>query len=232
MRRGLNALIVTNEAALSALFEDIAAELDIESHAGGNVGEIGRRLDEGKYQAVLLDFDTISNAGEALKAVRKSRSNKGAVVFAVATEAVQRRRLLREGTHFLLRRPLDTTAIRRSLYAAHDMMMGEHRRYFRCTAKLEVLLTTSSGKSVQCSTVNVSQGGVAVQTDQPLTSGESLYVALKLPDNFVVRGTGVVIWDDKHGKSGLSIQYSGPAMQKRLESWLDSKLAELAAERS
>jgi len=225
-------LVVTNEAGLAALFAEIGRELEIEAHPSGNTSDLGRLLDEGQYPAVVLDFDTVSNANESLKAVRESRSNKKAVVFAVASEAAPRRKLLREGANFLLRRPLDAIAIRRSFYAAYDMILGEHRRYFRCSAKLEVLLTMSSGKSTPCSTINVSQGGVAVQTDRPLTPGESLYVALKLPDNFVVRGTGVVIWDDQHGKSGISIQCSGPTMQKRLDTWLDSQLAELAKKKS
>jgi CheY-like chemotaxis protein len=224
----MNALIVTNEAALAALFQDVGAELGIESHATRKADEMPKRLEQGQYQAVILDFDTVSNARQSLATVRESRSNKGAVVFAVSTESGERKKLLREGANFLLRRPLDTIAVRRSLYAAYDMMLGEHRRYFRCTANLEILLTLGSGQSVPCTSINVSQGGVAVQTPQPLAPGESLYVALKLPDNFVVRGTGIVIWDDKHGKSGLSIQYSGPTMQRRLQAWLDSRLAEIA----
>jgi len=228
MQRGLNALVVTHESGVASLFEEIARELRIECCLTENTYDIARWLDAGQYQAVVLDFDTVNSAAELLKVVRTSRSNKRAVVFALATEAEQRRKLLREEANFLLRRPLDPIAIRRSLYAAYDMMLGEHRRYFRCTAKLEVLLTMGSGKSTQCATMNVSQGGLSVQTSQPLTPGESLYFALKLPDNFVVRGTGVVIWDDRHGKSGISIQCSGPSMQKRLEAWLDTKLAELA----
>jgi hypothetical protein len=131
-----------------------------------------------------------------------------------------------EGANFVFERPFVTQEIRRALYAAYERMLGERRRYFRCALELPVLIIrSSSGLSLECVTMNVSSSGMAVKTATQLSQGEAVYISFVPPDKFTVRATGVVIWDDKHGKSGIRLQCSGPEMQHRLASWLDSQLA-------
>src|SRR5579864_2193303 len=51
--------------------------------------------------------------------------------------------------------------------------------------------------------------------------GFTLDIVLFLPDGFSVQATGIVIWDDKHGKSGLNFQCKTPEMRHRLNScWI------------
>ena len=104
----------------------------------------------------------------------------------------------------------------------------ERRRYFRCAAELPVvLMLTTSKKTFQCVTMNISSNGMAVQTPVPLPLklAETMDLALLLPQTGTVRGTGIVIWDDKHGKCGLKVQCNSPEMRKKLDSWLDSQFA-------
>jgi len=179
-----------------------------------------------KYEGLVLDFDTIPAAIPVLARVRESRPNKDAVVFAVATGADRRDRALQDGAHFLLQRPIDSIEIKRTLHTAFDLMRGERRRYFRCAADLPVeLMFITSGKSLQCITMNVSSNGMAVKTPVPLKLAETMDIALLLPETGTVRATGIVIWDDRHGKCGLKLQCSGPEMRKKLDSWLDSQFA-------
>jgi hypothetical protein len=83
----------------------------------------------------------------------------------------------------------------------------------------------TSGKNLQCLTTNISSNGMAVKTPVPLKLAETMDIALLLPQGGTVRATGIVIWDDKHGKCGLKLQCRGPEMRKKLDSWLDSQFA-------
>jgi hypothetical protein len=83
----------------------------------------------------------------------------------------------------------------------------------------------ASKKTLQCSIMNVSSNGMAVKTPVPLRLGETMDIDMLLPETGTVCATGVVIWDDRHGKCGLKVQCSGPEMQKKLETWLDSQFA-------
>lgn len=86
-----------------------------------------------------------------------------------------------------------------------------------------MLRFTTSKKTLDCETMNISTNGMAVKTPEPLSLAETMDIALELPQIGTVRATGIVIWDDKHGKCGLKMQCSGPEVREKLDSWLDSQ---------
>jgi DNA-binding response OmpR family regulator len=221
----MNILLLTADPLLISAFTDESREIGIEAQSVGDSDAFSQQLSNRKYQGLVLDFDTVPAAIPILRRVRESPPNKGAVVYAVATGTDRRDRAVQDGAHFLLQRPIDSTEIKRTLHIAYDLMRGERRRYFRCAAELPVELIFITGKSLQCFTTNVSSNGMAVKTPVPLSLAETMDIALLLPQGGTVLATGIVIWDDKHGKCGLKVQCSGPEMRKKLDSWLDSQSA-------
>ena len=223
---GMQILLLTADPPLVCAFTDIAEEIGIEAQSVGDSEGFSHQLGNAKYEGLVLDLDTVRAAIPVLGSVRESRPNKNAVVFAVATGAPQRDQALQDGAHFLLQRPIENSEIRRALHLAYDLMHGERRRYYRCTSELPVELTfITSGAALQCWTMNVSSSGMAVKTPVSLRLAEMLHIALLLPDGFTLRASGIVIWDDKHGKCGLKVKCSSPEMRKKLDSWLDSQFA-------
>jgi DNA-binding response OmpR family regulator len=221
----MHILLLTADPLLTSAFTDESREIGIEAKSVADSDGFSHQLSSAKYEGLVLDFDTVPAAMSVLGSVRESRPNKDAVVFAVATGADRRNRALHDGAHFLLQRPVEGTEIKRTLHIAFDLMRGERRRYFRCAAELPVELMFITGKSLQCVTMNVSSNGMAVKTPVPLKLAETMDIALLLPEMGTVRATGIVIWDDKHGKCGLKVQCSGPEMRKKLDLWLDSQFA-------
>jgi hypothetical protein len=222
----MHLLLLTADPWLVSAFTDISREIGVEAQSVGDSDGFSDLLSRAKYEGLVLDFDTVPAAIPVLGRVRESRPNGGAVVFAVATGAHNRDHALQDGAHFLLQRPIDSTEIRRTLNTAYDLMHGSRRRYFRCAAELPVKLTSmTSGTALHCSLMNISSSGMAVKSPVPLKLAETLDIALLLPDGFTVRATGIVIWDDKHGKCGLKLHCSSPEMRTKLDSWLDSQFA-------
>ena len=218
----VRALVLTADPLLLTTFSGVSSELGIQAESSDDSDEVSLQLNRARYEAVLLDFDTVSGAGPVLASVRESRSNKDTVVFAAATNATHIDQALQGRAHFLLRRPIEPAAIRRSLYAAYDLMLGGHRRHFRCAANLEVTPTIiTTGRSFQCSTLNVSSNGMAVTSPISLKPAEMLNISILLPDNMTVYATGIVIWDDQHGKTGINFQFSEPEMRRTFDAWLD-----------
>ena len=222
---GIQALLLTADALLINNFSHLSRELGIDAQSSTDPDNFAEQFNQGRYEALLLDFDTVPGAKSAMGALRSASRGKNTVVFAVATNTENRDHALREGAHFLLQRPLKISTMREALNSAYDFMCSERRRYYRCIAELPVLLTRhSSGTTVQCSTLNVSSDGMAVSTPIPFTTAETADFALPLPTGFIVRGTAIVIWDDKHGKSGLKMRCSSPFMRQTLDEWLDNQL--------
>jgi PilZ domain-containing protein len=220
----MRALVITTDPLLLTTFKEVSFELGIESQPSTDTRSLSEQLTNTKYAGVVLDFDTISSAVPAVACVRSNRTNPNAVIFAVASDATHRDQALLHGAHFLLRRPILASDIRQTLSSAYDLMYKERRRYFRCAAELPVVLVPSStGEILQCTTINVSSDGVGVKCPTMLTLAQALDIRLTLPDGYVISATGIVIWDDKHGKSGVKFSCRNPEMRHRLDSWLDSQ---------
>ncbi|HJT69139.1 MAG TPA: PilZ domain-containing protein [Terriglobales bacterium] len=222
----MRALVVTTDPLLLTTFKEVSVELGIESQPSTDICNLSEQLTNTKYAGVVLDFDTISSAVPAVACVRNNRTNPNAVIFAVASDAAHRDEALLHGAHFLLHRPIQSSEIRQTLSAAYDLMYKERRRYFRCAAELPVIVVpNTTGLPVKCSTINVSSDGIGVKSSVAFILGQALDITLTLPDDFVISATGIVIWDDKHGKSGIKFTCRNPEMRHRLDSWLDSKFS-------
>ncbi len=208
MTNAMRALLVTPDPWLTVNFTDISREVGIEVQTSAKTDGIPEELGRAKYEAVLLDFDMVANAMSILAAMRQNPSNRNAVVFAVATGVEQGQQALHNGANFLFKRPLEAKQVRRVLYAAYELMVRERRRYFRCAVELPVLLIHASSESdFRCTSMNISSSGMALNTPS--------------------RAIGTVVWDDKHGKSGIGFKCTTPQHQSDLDAWLDTQLENL-----
>jgi len=224
----IRTLLVTPDLWLVTNFTNISRELGLDAQRSAKPVGIPEELGRTKYEAVLVDFDNVPDTSSILARVRASPANQNAVIFAVAS-GTSREHALEQGANFVFERPLEPKEIRRVLYAAYDLMARERRRYFRCSAELPVLLTlASAGTDVRCTTINISSNGMALTTPSPIKPGEEVRIILFLQAaGPVVRATGTVVWDDKHGKTGLRFQCSIQRDQSELEGWLDSNFNQI-----
>lgn len=229
----IRALMVTPDPWLVGNFTSVCGELGIAAERSATIDTVPEELGQAKYEAVLVDFDTVPETATIMGGVRESRGNRNALVFAVATNTSNRHQALRQGANFIFERPLDANEIRRVLYAAYDLMARESRRYFRCTAEIPALLgLTDAGTDLRCTTINISSGGMALKTPSPLRPGEVVQIALFLPGaGQAVRACGTVVWDDKHGKTGINFQCGIQRDQSELDAWLNARFYELLTPR-
>jgi ActR/RegA family two-component response regulator len=221
----MQALVVTGDQWLSSLLGKASSEIGMEAQIIGDARLALNEVSRSKYDSVVLDFDTVSDTSQVLGVVRSSRSNKSAVIFAVATDSTQKKSASRDGANFLLHRPIDMTQVRRALAAAKGFMLGERRRYFRCVVELVVWLARSDSERIQCTSMNISSSGMAINTPTALNAGERLNVNCMLPGGINFGAIVKVIWDDRHGKSGLYFDSVQSEMQSKLDSWLDSQFS-------
>lgn len=222
----IRAFLVTPDARLVATFADACSELGIQVSAASSE-RFPEELAAGKYEAVLIDFDSMSTPLAMLNAVRQSPSSRNALILAVTTEACLKGQAFANGADVVLERPVDPKEVRRILDGSYQNMVLERRRYFRCTAEIPALLIrTQSGGEFKCTTMNVSSSGVALRTPIPLEAGEEVQLVVFLQDkDAMVRAIGTVIWDDKHGKTGISFECTNAQHQAALDTWLDAQFA-------
>lgn len=220
----MRTLVVTTDPLLVSAFREASGQLGIESRTTASPSALSQELSCEKYCGVVLDCDTLKGLSSSVYSVRKSKTNPNAVIFVFASEPRNRDEALFSGAHFVLHRPIDSEEIRQTLSAAYDLMQRERRRYFRSIVELPVTLKRlDSGAVLQCTTVNVSSDGLGITSEAQFHLAETVDYSLTLSDGFSVLGTGIVIWDDKHGRAGLKSVCRTPEMRKRLDAWLDSQ---------
>ena len=218
------ALVVTLDPWLGTTFSDVSKEFGIYTQTSSSARGVPEELGRERFEALLVDFDTVSDWAPILVTLRGSPSNKTAIVLAVATGAERKQQAISLGVNFVFERPLEIKDLRLALATAHDLMVRERRRYFRCPIEVPVQLTRSNSVEIECKTFNLSSRGMAVHSPTPFNLGETLDITLDLPSGKPVLAEGAVVWDDRHGKAGIHFTCN-PEMQQLLDSWLDVRFA-------
>jgi DNA-binding response OmpR family regulator len=185
---GMNMLVVTTDPALSSAFREEANEIGVEAQTSGDFRETHQRFEAAKYEAVVVDFDTFPDSDLVIASIRESRCNKNAVVFAVATNRRHMEQALQRRAHFVLNRPLEASALRRTLRVAYDLMLKDRRRYFRCATVLPIRVRIVRTQNIlECLSINVSSNGMAINASESLKLAETLEIEFALSGGFRIR---------------------------------------------
>jgi hypothetical protein len=100
-------------------------------------------------------------------------------------------------------------------------MLRDNQVYFRLAIELPVSVRRPDGKLLQCTSLNVSQTGMAVNTPAVFAIGERIHIAFAIPNTDIfVSAEGKVIWDDKHGKAGISFECTSSSVHGSFAEWL------------
>lgn len=219
LRLGMQALVVGSEEVVS-IFSHLFGEKGITAQGSSAAASALTLLSSRKFEAIVLDLDCVPDCAEILGGGRNP--NKKAVVIAVASTTANKETASRLGASFVVARPLVPTEIRSLLRAAYGRMLRDGQSYFRFSYELPVSIRRSAGAVIQCNSINLSQTGMAVISPCSFLVGEEVKLAFAIPNTEIfVSADGKIIWDDKHGKSGIKFDCTSPSIQARYFDWLE-----------
>jgi PilZ domain len=221
----LRALIVSPDTGAAALFDQLFRDLRVVSQVSTDPGSAFQCFSQAKFEAVTVDLDSILEPVPFVQHLPLCRANRGAVVLAIATNSSARQRASMHGARFVIGRPLVQSQVARVLRAAYGLMLQDRRRYFRLVVDLPISVRTSAGTELCCKSINISSEGMAVRTPSPMQVGETVGIVFSIsnPGPMVI-AKGTVIWDDKHGQSGLHLSFASSVDKDRIAEWLDSEM--------
>lgn len=221
---GIQAMIVSRDVEASNLIGGILEEMGIRVQRFADESEAGAQVDHDRFEAVILDLDTMLRTQLVLESLRASRSSHAALVFGLATEIPTLQRALEQGVNVPFQKPLPTERVRSVLRAAYRLMLHDRRRYFRHGVAVPVRLKRRTGEDVQCTSINISQNGAALLVPVTLALGEESELAFVIPEIAeMIRARGVIIWHDQHGKAGVRFESCTREDDARLAEWLDTQ---------
>lgn len=230
MGKGMGfALLVSADPATIRQFSEALQEFSIAVEVCHEVPEAIRLLNRQKFDAVIVDLELPKQSGLVLNEVQRSASNRTAVTFAISGgegETID----FGKKSKFIFERPLSAQSIRTILKPAYGLILREQRRYFRCPISMPVVIVRQGKSEVCCDSVNVSEGGMAVNTLVPLIPGEKVYVQFTLPEHqspFLAEST-ICWW--KAGNLGIRFVSLSQEHKSGLQDWLSRKLEETLPE--
>src|SRR5579872_5715956 len=220
----LEALVVSRDPDTIRVLESALGKLDV-------AAEVCRRAEAGteilsakKFDAIIVDCDDLPGGIEVLKQVRKERSNKTSVTFAILNGLTDVRTVFQMGASFVLQKPITPTNALRSFHAAYGLMHRERRRYFRLPVEIPVTLSCSRSQEIKMTACNLSEGGMAIQSTGVLPS-DVCRVQFTLPGtDITLSPKAELAWNDSSGRGGIRFLDLTANARQQLENWLLQKM--------
>jgi CheY-like chemotaxis protein len=175
-------LVVDDHAPSCELIAEILRSAGFDANSLTNSREASERLTKEKFHAVFLDMRMPPPDGlELARQLRGSRINASTVIIMITGE--QDRTLMKRafeiGVEFFLFKPIERNKLLKLIRVAENSIDRERRRFTRVPLRCAVLLE-SSGKQLEGTTVDVSSGGMLVQSYLVFPVGTLVKVKLEL----------------------------------------------------
>jgi len=129
------------------------------------------------------------------------------------------------GAHFVLHKPLSVERSRASFRAVRALMKSERRLQMRVPVQVPVACVGS--RSYQATTLDLCEGGMAIQFNGRAAKENSLRFALELPGlDQRLEIWGELAWEGDGHRSGVRFKGVTDDQRATLRSWLASRLPE------
>jgi Tfp pilus assembly protein PilZ len=132
-------------------------------------------------------------------------------------------RFSKYGVNATFNDPLDRQNLLRVIRATHLLVLHELRRYVRIPIVAEVQVR-SNGTRYLATMIEVSGGGLSMQSSAPLNLGEMVEVAFALPNAKEISLRGSIVWiRPDAATTGVRYDVQDPN-REAVKSWIDDYL--------
>ena len=221
----IDALILSRDPDVINVFRNVMEDSGITIEESTAVGDSLKRLAKHRYDAVVVDCDGVPDGADVIEALRKGKSNKSSITFAVVGHDSQARRAVsQQGATFVLYKPISTETVLRSMKASHGLILRERRRYLRHPVETHAHVKVEKRDEVQVSVADISEGGCAIH----ISVGENFSgpgtIRLLLPEvKEMLEGKIEIMWCRQDGQAGIKFTQLTGVSQKRLMDWANSR---------
>lgn len=124
------------------------------------------RLNKSKIDALIVDCD-LSGTDRFLRDLRRDQKRATTVPLVIMGGPKSKETLDDTGAIFAFEKPISVEQAVRTLSAARNMILDGRLRYHRAGVEVPVSLRFSGQERVEGHLINLSQGGLQVNTDAP-----------------------------------------------------------------
>jgi DNA-binding response OmpR family regulator len=217
----LQALLVSTDDSAADVLGRILPMLGIAMDRSSDPETTIARIQQQKFDALIVDFDDSELAENVLRQVQLLGA--GPISIALVQDTAKVREILSGGAHFVLYKPLSDDAAKAGLRAAAALLSRERRRAVRIPVQAPVEITLPDTRKLEGILLDLSQTGMEVLTAETQIPGSLLAFRFQLPDSALeVDAHGQVAWANQNGQTGVHFLDLSESVSEGLKSWLEA----------
>jgi CheY-like chemotaxis protein len=217
----LLALLVSTDDSASEILGRVLPALGIVVERFSDLATAIDRLQQQRFDALVVDFDDPDAPGQVLDEARRLNSGESPVSVALVAEPAKARAILSNGAHFVLYKPLSDEKAKAGLRAVAALLNRERRRAYRVPVQAPVEITLPDTRKAEGILLDLSEAGMDVLTAEPQAPGSLLNFRFQLPDGSLeVDAHGQVAWANPNGQTGVHFLDLEESMKAQLKVWL------------
>lgn len=215
-------LVVDDNAEFAGAIQEVLRSVDIESLVLTHSGQAVTCLAREKFDAVFLDVNMPTPDGiELTRKIRSGGLNVSTPIMVITgdDDRALLGRAFGAGANYFLYKPVDRHAILRLIRATKDSIEHERRRFRRIKISCDVSIE-SEGAQMKGTTLDMSIGGMLVQSSDLLPVGTVAQVTVRLPSRPPLTFTARVLRVTGADCMGMQFENVNPALSKGLQEFL------------
>jgi len=217
----LKSLLLCSDEKIVRVLRRVLGDLEIEVELCANSDTALRKLTRQRFEAIIADLSD-DGAIEVLRSARTAPCNKQAVAVAIVEQIVGLKAVFQVGAHFVLYKPVSIERAKTSFRAARALMKSERRRNVRVAVQIPVVMRSpEAGANMKVTTVDLSEGGMAVAMPQRRRTNGKWQIAFTLPGtDSELEIAAELAWEGSKEQGGLRFLPASPAATLKLREWL------------
>jgi CheY-like chemotaxis protein len=224
----LQALLVSTDDLAAEILGRVLPPFGIAMDRSSDPETTTARIQQQKFDALIVDFDNPEAATEVLRDAKKLGTEP--LSIALVADPTRVRDILTGGAHFVLYKPLSEEAARAGLRAAAALLSRERRRAFRIPVQAPVEITLPGNRNADGILLDLSETGMDVLTAEPQVRGAVLAFHFQLPDGtLAIEARGEVAWANPNGQTGVRFLDIPESVSANLKVWLQAAAGIAAA---
>ena len=225
----LKSLLLSSDDKTVRVLRRVLSDLEIEIEHCTTSDAALHRITRQRFEAVIVDCANREEAGNILRATKAAPVNKRALSIILVESHVGLKGGFETGAHFVLHKPLAVERAKASFRAVRALMKSERRLQLRMP--VEIPITCIGSSRYPARTIDLCEGGMAIQFTGRKSKETSLRFAMELPG--IEKGVyekleiaGEVAWEGDEYRAGVRFKDVSDIQRSTLRKWLAAHLPE------
>jgi len=221
----LKSLLLSSDERTVRILRRVLSDLEIEVEHCQAADEAVRRITRQRFEAIIVDGANADDAANVMSAAKAAPVNKRALTIALVESTLGLKGGFEMGAHFVLHKPFAVERAKASFRAVRALMKRERRLQMRVPVQIPVECY-GSGR-YNATTLDVCEGGMAIQFSGRVAKESPLRFSLQLPDSKeTLEIYGELAWEGNSQQAGVRFKDATDEQRKTLRLWLDKQLPE------